>query len=62
MKISREKSEGENKQTNRGEKQLKAIRKRKKLIWRVTLNATRKRKKIGLVSEIIPPLKINYNL
>jgi hypothetical protein len=31
MKISREKSEGENKQTNREEKQLKAIRKRKKI-------------------------------
>jgi hypothetical protein len=47
-KISREKSEGENKQTNRGEKQLKAIRKRKKLIWRVNekdIESNKKEKK-----------------
>ncbi len=48
MKISREKSEGENKQTNRGEKQLKAIRERKKLIWRVNeknIESNKKEKK-----------------
>jgi hypothetical protein len=48
MKISREKSEGENKQTNRGEKQLKGIRKRKKLIWRVNeknIESNKKEKK-----------------